>query len=166
MRNSAKSMLIGSVVGFLMAASLSLPAFAEFTPQNGEPQYSTQSQPQQAPQQAPQQGARQARPGAINYVEGHALIDGQVLNPDSVGSAILDRGQTLTTQSGKVEILLTPGVFLRVADKSEVKMISPDLANTETEVEQGRASHGHQQEQQYSRGCKWLEHEALEARIV
>ena len=29
-----------------------------------------------------------------------------------------------------MEILLTPGVFLCVADNSTVKMISPDLANT------------------------------------
>jgi hypothetical protein len=45
----------------------------------------------------------------------------------------------LTTQAGKVELLLTPGVFLRIADNSAVKMISPDLANTEVELSRGRA---------------------------
>jgi hypothetical protein len=67
------------------------------------------------------------------------MIDGQQLSPDSMGSALLEKGQTLTTQAGKVEILLTPGVFLRVAENSSAKMISPDLANTETEVDKGRA---------------------------
>ncbi|MFZ0735805.1 MAG: hypothetical protein WAM96_01815 [Candidatus Acidiferrales bacterium] len=36
-------------------------------------------------------------------------------------------------------ILLTPGVFLRVADNSSVKMVSPDLADTEVMLEKGRA---------------------------
>jgi hypothetical protein len=45
----------------------------------------------------------------------------------------------LITQTGKVEILLTPGVFLRLADNSSLKMISPDLANTEAQIDKGRA---------------------------
>jgi hypothetical protein len=69
--------------------------------------------------QSPQnQSAHAARPGAISYVEGDAAIDNQPLNPDAVGSVELQKGQVLTTQAGKVEILLTPGVFLRVADNS------------------------------------------------
>lgn len=80
-----------------------------------------------------------ARPGSVNYVEGQAAIDGVVLNANSPGNVELERGQTLTTQAGKVEILLTPGVFLRIADNSSVKMISPELANTEVSVEKGRA---------------------------
>lgn len=79
-----------------------------------------------------------ARPGSINYVEGQASIGTEALSPNSVGSVELDKGQSLTTQAGKVEILLTPGVFLRVADNSSVKMISPDLANTEVELDKGR----------------------------
>jgi FecR protein len=85
------------------------------------------------------QNTHMARPGAINYVEGEAAIDGQPLNPDAVGSVELQKGQVLTTQAGKVEILLTPGVFLRVADNSALKMVSPDLANTEVELDKGRA---------------------------
>jgi hypothetical protein len=81
----------------------------------------------------------QARPGSINYVEGQASIGPQVLNAASVGAVELGVGQTLTTQTGKVEILLTPGVFLRVAENSSVKMISPGLANTEAELGNGRA---------------------------
>ena len=87
----------------------------------------------------PADNMRPGRPGAINYIEGQASLDGRPLNPNAVGTAGLDRGQTLTTQSGKAEILLTPGVFLRVGDNSAVKMISPDLANTEAEIEHGEA---------------------------
>jgi hypothetical protein len=46
----------------------------------------------------------------------------------------------LTTGAGKAEVLLTPGVYLRVGDHSAVKMVSPDLENTQVELERGRAA--------------------------
>jgi hypothetical protein len=85
------------------------------------------------------QNSHPARPGSVNYVEGLASIANETVSPNSVGSVELDKGQSLTTQAGKVEILLAPGVFLRVADNSTVKMISPDLANTVVELVKGRA---------------------------
>jgi len=80
-----------------------------------------------------------ARPGSINYVEGQASIDTQALDPNSVGSVELREHQSLTTQDGKVEILLTPGVFLRVANKSSVRMISGDVSNVTIALDKGRA---------------------------
>jgi hypothetical protein len=80
------------------------------------------------------------RPGTINYVEGDASIGTEALTAESAGSIELARGETLTTKTGKVEILLTPGVFLRVDDNSSVTMISPDLADIEVRVEEGRAA--------------------------
>jgi hypothetical protein len=85
------------------------------------------------------QNSLPAQPGSINYVEDQAALDGQALSASSVGTAQLQKGQALTTQTGKVEVLLTPGVFLRVGDNSAVKMISPDLANTEVEIDKGEA---------------------------
>jgi hypothetical protein len=84
--------------------------------------------------------AHPARPGSINYVEGKASIGTQDLGPNSLGSVELAKGQALTTESGKVEILLTPGVFLRVADNSSVRMVSPGLADTAVAIEKGRAA--------------------------
>ena len=46
----------------------------------------------------------------------------------------------MTTGQGKAEILLTPGIFLRLDDQSAVKMISPDLTRTQMELERGRAA--------------------------
>lgn len=80
-----------------------------------------------------------ARPGSINYVEGQASIEAMPLNVSVVGTVELERNQTLTTQAGKVEMLLTPGVFLRLADNSSLTMISPDLANVEVRLDKGRA---------------------------
>jgi len=83
--------------------------------------------------------AKSPMPGTLNYVEGQASIGSESLTSKSVGSAELEPGQTLSSQNGKVEILLTPGVFLRVGSNSSVKMISPSLANTEVEVGRGEA---------------------------
>lgn len=80
-----------------------------------------------------------ARPGTLNYIEGQAAIGGQALTPSSVGSTELQAGQSLTTQHGKAEMLLTPGVFVRLGDNSSVQLVSPGLANTELRVERGRA---------------------------
>jgi hypothetical protein len=85
------------------------------------------------------QTANPAVPGTINYVEGSASIEGRMLNQRSVGSAQLQPGQVLQTANGKAELLLTPGVFLRVGENSAVRMVSPDLLNTQVEVERGRA---------------------------
>ena len=85
------------------------------------------------------QTANPAVPGTINYVEGSVSIEGRILNQRSVGSAQLEPGQVLETAKGKAELLLTPGVFLRVGENSTVRMVSPDLLNTQVEVERGRA---------------------------
>ena len=82
------------------------------------------------------------RPGTVNYIEGAAYLDGRPLHQQSVGSVALDPGQVLTTGAGKAEILLTPGIFLRVDDHSAVKMISPDLAQTQVALERGTRRRG------------------------
>jgi hypothetical protein len=85
------------------------------------------------------QSAHPAGPGTLNYVEGNASIDGRAISSHSVGNTTLDEGGTLATANGKVEVLLTPGVFLRVDHDSTVRMISPQLTHTEVAVERGRA---------------------------
>jgi hypothetical protein len=78
-------------------------------------------------------------PGEVNYVEGQVALDGQNLSAASVGSALLEPNQVLTTSQGRAELLLTPGVFLRIGDNSEVRMVSPDLTNTQVELSRGSA---------------------------
>ena len=63
----------------------------------------------------------------------------QALNEKAVGSAKLEAGQTLSTENGRAEILLTPGIFLRVDNNSSVQMNSPGLADTILTLEKGRA---------------------------
>jgi hypothetical protein len=82
---------------------------------------------------------RTAMPGTLNYVEGQASFDNQTLNSNDVGNAQLQNGQVLDTQNGKAEILLTPGVYLRVGSNSSVRMDSNGLADTRVSLEQGEA---------------------------
>jgi hypothetical protein len=87
------------------------------------------------------QTANPAVPGTINYVEGSASINGGPLNQQSVGYAQLQPGQVLQTANGRAELLLTPGVFLRVGENSAVRMISPNLLNTQIALDHGRADY-------------------------
>jgi hypothetical protein len=82
-----------------------------------------------------------ARPGVINYVEGSATLDGRPLslNTQQQGPTYLNANDTLSTTSGKAEVLLTPGVFLRIGDNSAIRMISPDLTNTQVALDHGEA---------------------------
>ena len=80
-----------------------------------------------------------ARPGMLNYVEGQVAIDGQSMSAKSIGQTEVAPGQILATQQGKAEMLLTPGVFLRLNDHSSVRMVSPSLTDTRVELLQGEA---------------------------
>jgi len=80
-----------------------------------------------------------ALPGTVNYVEGQVAIGAQDLNSKSVGSAQVDPGQSLTTATGKSEMLLTPGVFLRLGDHSSAQMVSSSLTNTQVDISSGEA---------------------------
>jgi hypothetical protein len=86
------------------------------------------------------QSGNVANPGTLNYIEGQASIEGRPLSSQSVGNTTLQAGQTLATANGKAEILLTPGIFLRLGDDSTVQMVSTDLTRTEIKLEQGHAN--------------------------
>ena len=88
---------------------------------------------------APLWGTTTPLPGTLNYVEGKATIGTEALDAKSIGSAQLQAGESLATELGRAEILLTPGVFLRLDRNTTVTMISPSLTDTEVGVNRGRA---------------------------
>lgn len=104
-----------AIAGFFLASILSAPAWSSDT------------------------SANSALPGTLNYVEGQASMGAQALDSKSIGSAELQPGQSLNTEKGKAEILLTPGVFLRIGDNSSIRMISPSITDTEIGVDKGHA---------------------------
>lgn len=82
--------------------------------------------------------AQPASPGTLNYIQGTVLLDGNQMNRSNVGNTELAPGQVLRTRTGKAEVLLDPGVYLRLDDHSQVKMLSTGITPTQVEVEHGR----------------------------
>jgi len=85
------------------------------------------------------QAARTAVPGTVNYVEGQVSLDGNQLTTKQAGDTEIQPDQILSTARGKAEVLLSPGVFLRLGDNSRIRMVSPELVDPRVEVVQGEA---------------------------
>jgi hypothetical protein len=75
----------------------------------------------------------------VNYLEGQVFVDGQSLSNKQAGDVEMHRDQMLSTERGKAEVLLSPGVFVRVGDNSEIRMVNPELVNPQVEVVKGEA---------------------------
>jgi hypothetical protein len=80
-----------------------------------------------------------ARSGMVNFVEGDVQLAGQPIKLDGAIFPEVKVGETLSTQSGHAEILLTPGVFLRLDRNTSFQMISNKLTDTQVEVLGGAA---------------------------
>jgi hypothetical protein len=85
----------------------------------------------------PQAYTVSAKPGAINYIEGEAFLNNDPLSDKGLRSKFLSANDVLSTDHGKAEVLLSPGVFLRLGEDSQVRMVSPSLLDTQVEVNRG-----------------------------
>jgi hypothetical protein len=83
--------------------------------------------------------AKMARPGTVNYAEGQVTLNGESIGSPEMGKAEAAPGQVLETQAGKAEMLLTPGVFVRLGDHSALRLVSPSLTDTRVELLRGEA---------------------------
>ncbi len=77
--------------------------------------------------------------GLVNYHEGSVFVDDQPLDQKFGTFSSLKDGSTLRTEKGRVEVLLTPGVFLRLDENSAVRMLSNTLTDTRVEFLRGAA---------------------------
>ena len=80
-----------------------------------------------------------AHSGVIHYVEGDVSVDGSAVHPKFAEFPEVKAGQLVATTEGRAEILLTPGVFLRMAENTSVRMLANALADTRLEVVSGSA---------------------------
>ncbi len=85
-----------------------------------------------------------ARAGLIQQIEGAVLMDGKAVVMPSREKAFsqfpeVKKGSTLATGEGRAEILLSPGVTLRLGEDSAFKMIDSSLADTRLEITSGMA---------------------------
>jgi hypothetical protein len=87
----------------------------------------------------PQAYTISAKPGAVNYIEGAVSINGKPVSNKELRAVFLNLEDTLSTEAGRAEVLLTPGVFLRLGNNTEVRMVSPSLVDTQVELKRGEA---------------------------
>ncbi|HTR35714.1 MAG TPA: hypothetical protein VMH80_07435 [Bryobacteraceae bacterium] len=80
-----------------------------------------------------------AHSGVVQYVEGAAYLNGQQVDPKFGHFPDIKDNQEFQTKEGRAEILLTPGVFLRLGENSSIRMLSTRLTDTRVEVLHGSA---------------------------
>ncbi len=74
------------------------------------------------------QMAVSARAGLIHHAEGEIRIDGEAFAPKASGFTQLSAGQSLQTEDGRAELLLTPQGFARSGRRTEVRLLSDDIS--------------------------------------
>ncbi len=75
-----------------------------------------------------------ARAGMVHYTEGRVLIGDKVIEATASTFPEVKPGEILRTEDGRAEILLTPGVFLRLAENSSFRMLSNKLTDARVEA--------------------------------
>jgi len=80
-----------------------------------------------------------AHSGVIHFVEGQVTLEGTPVQPKFAEFPDVKNGQTLATQDGRAEVLMNPGVILRLGENSAFKMLSNSRSDTRLEVLSGEA---------------------------
>jgi len=75
-----------------------------------------------------------AHSGAIQSVEGTVYLDDKPVQPTAGELPAIKEGQVFRTEQGMGEVLMTPGVFLRLGENSSIKMVSSKLSDMRVEV--------------------------------
>ena len=88
---------------------------------------------------APAQSVISAKSGLIHYVEGSVYLNDRLIEPKFGIYPELNENDRLRTEDGRAEVLLTPGVFLRIGEMSGVRMVTNRLADTRLELLSGEA---------------------------
>jgi hypothetical protein len=80
-----------------------------------------------------------AKAGLLNHLEGNALLNGYqiMLKPGEFPQ--MKEGDTFRTDAGHQEVLLGPGVFLRLGEDSRFRLVSALLTDTRVDFQAGSA---------------------------
>ena len=78
-----------------------------------------------------------AHSGVVQSVDGSAYLNDQPVQPKFGQFPDIKENQEFRTEEGRAEILLTPGVFLRLGENSSIRMASNKLTDTRVEVLRG-----------------------------
>jgi hypothetical protein len=85
----------------------------------------------------PAQSVISTHSGLIHYFEGTVYLGDQALESHPGRFPTVPAGGELRTAEGRAEVLLTPGVFLRLGERTSIRLVANDLADTQVELEAG-----------------------------
>ena len=79
------------------------------------------------------------RSGLVHFFEGAVYVGDQSLESHVGKFSSVPQGAELRTAKGRAEVLLTPGVFLRVGEQTTIRMVANQLSDTRVELLAGSA---------------------------
>src|SRR5271163_726951 len=86
----------------------------------------------------PAQSAISLHSGLLQYTSGSVLIENKPVLKTTTNLLGVKKGETLTTGAdGAAEVLLTPGVFVRMVEGSAIRMDSVALTDTRVSILHG-----------------------------
>jgi hypothetical protein len=74
------------------------------------------------------------RSGVVHFFEGAVYLGDAPLEPHLGKFPSMAQGAELRTAQGRAEILLTPGVFLRMGESSAIRLVTNDLSDTRVQL--------------------------------
>ncbi|HUJ22528.1 MAG TPA: hypothetical protein VLX58_13440 [Bryobacteraceae bacterium] len=80
-----------------------------------------------------------AKSGLIHYVEGRVFLGDQLIESKFGNFPDMKENSVVRSEEGRAEVLLTPGVFLRIGENTSVRMITNRLIDTRVEFLSGSA---------------------------
>ncbi len=80
-----------------------------------------------------------AKPGMVNYLEGTASLNQRPLSQTKINNVFIKANDSVVTGDGKVEILLTPGVFFRLGSNSEIHITAVSLTRIQIDMISGES---------------------------
>lgn len=85
------------------------------------------------------QSVTSAHSGTLHYFDGDVSIDGTPVASRVGRFSEIKEQSVLRTAQGRAEVLLTPGVFLRIGENTAIKMLDNRLLSTRVEILSGTA---------------------------
>ncbi len=80
-----------------------------------------------------------AKSGLVHYTQGRVLLAGRAVQTQLGQYPQMKEADTLQTAKGRAEVLLNPGVFLRVDEDSSIRLSSGLLTESKVELVSGAA---------------------------
>ena len=77
--------------------------------------------------------------GTVHFFEGAVYLGDQPLESHPGRFSSVPQGAELRTAAGRAEVLLTPGVFVRIGERSKIRMVANKLSDTRVELLAGSA---------------------------